>query len=228
MEIILVVILISSLLSFALQMTFYPKQWVAWLLLLMLGGAVYWAYPMAIEESYSSIQKNMSNPSLLADLSSLVIAEALFGCLLSIFQIHEMFGQRVKSFWRKAKYFGGLVFLISAYYLEVLLFINIRALDFEVLAVIFALLIPFLILLLKWFVKWLIPEEDLRTEMKFFLHLIQIICAIVLSVVVLKLPVPNNAQETEILSFIYILTGCLTVATVGYFYHNFKLNKKWK
>ncbi len=228
MEILLVIILILSLFAFAVRMTFFPKSAVQWLYVLGIAGGLYWAYPMAIEESYSGIQKTMTDLSVMTNFSTLVIAEGLLGCLLSIFYTKLMFGHRIKKYWNYVLYFSGFVFFVALYYLESLLFINVRDMEFDTLAMILAVVIPLALLGLKIFVKWLVPQTDLRTEMSFFLHLAQILLAIALSVIVLKLPVKTPENDTHLIEFIIILGGASLMALSGYFYYHIIFKRKWK
>ncbi len=228
MEIILVVILLISLLSLPLQMTFFYNKKVQWIYLAAIAVGIYAAYPYAIEESYVSIQKIMTNPSILNDFATLVIAESLFGCLLSLFQIKLFFGQNIKKWWQYASLFVGVAFLISIYFLEVLIFINLPGIDFSLLAIIITVLVPALILSVKYFVKWLTPENYLRTEMKFFLHLIQLLLSIILSVIILKLPVNTVEYENSLQTLSLVAVIVVFFVVTGYFYNTIKSKKTWK
>lgn len=228
MEIVVIIILIISLLGVSLQMTFFPKQWVRWIYASGIALGIYLAYPRAIEESYASIRQAMTNAGTIVDFSALVILEGLLGCLLCIFQIRLIFGQRLRKWWRYAFYFTGIVFVISVYYLEALLFISIRGISFQILAIALTAIVPLLILTMHFFLRWLMPEDDLRTEMKFFLHLAQIIFAIILSVTVLKVPVADVTQNNGIVEFGTTLLFALVCIIAGYIYYRIKLKKRWK
>ncbi len=228
MEILIIIILILSLFAFAVRMTFFPKPMVQWLYVVGIALGLYWAYPIAIEESYSGIQKTMSDLAVMTNFSTLVIAEGLLGCLLSIFYIRLRFGHRIKKYWEYVLYFSGFVFFVALYYLESLLFINVRDMEFDTLAMILAVLIPLALLGLKFFVKWLVPQADQRTELGFFLHLAQILSAIALSVIVLKVPVKTPENDTHLMEFIIILGGATLIALSGYFYYHILFKRKWK
>ncbi len=225
MELLIIIILILSLFAFAVRMTFFPKKAVQWVYLVVVGIGLYWAYPMAIEESYSSIQKTMTDTVVMTNFSALVIAEGLLGCLLSIFYTKLMFGYHIKKYWNYLLYFSGFVFFVALYYLESLLYINVRGLEFKTLAVILSVVIPLALLGLELFVKWLVPQTDLRTEMGFFLHLTQILLAIALSVIALKLPVNTPENNTHLTEFIIILGGAFLMSAAGYVFYNIKQKK---
>lgn len=225
MDIFVIIILLVSLLSLGLQMTFFSNKWIQWIYSILIAIGIYIAYPQAIEQSYSTIQQTMNNPQIIGDFSALVIAEALLGCLLSILQTRILFGENIKKTARYAHYFSGIVFLISIFYLESFLFINIRGIDFQVLGGILAIFIPLLLILIKQLLKWLVPENDLRIELKFFLHISQILFAIIVSIMILKLPIAQATQQTNFIQFITILALTIIVAVGGYFIHQFKYKK---
>lgn len=228
MEFAIIIILIVSVLLFALQMSFFEKKWVQWLYLGAAAIGIYLAYPLAIEESYASIRQTMTNAHTIGDFSALVIAEALLGCLLSITQISILFGERIKKWWRYATYFSGVVVFIALFYLETLLFITVRGFDFQLFAAILALAIPAAVWLIKRFLYWLVPEDELRAEMKFFLHLIQILLAMVLSIIVLRLPVNTATQQQTLTQSAIILLFALVVAAIGFVFYGIKIKKIWK
>ncbi|PIE87630.1 MAG: hypothetical protein CSA01_00010 [Bacteroidetes bacterium] len=225
MEIIVVIILISTLLLFALQLTFFTQKWVKWGLLVLIAIGIYFSYPYAIEQSYETIRQTMNNPQVIADFSALVIFEAILGCLLSILQIRYYAGKKLKKHWIYSLYFPGVVIFIAVFYLEAFLFISIRGIDFQIMAELLAIGIPVLLLVLTGIMRRLVTDKWLRTELKFFLHLMQIVMAMILSIIILKLPVSYVDQETHFKPLMLLLLIMLISAVLGYFYQIYKNNK---
>lgn len=227
MDIFVIIILIVSLLSFSLQLTFFSHKWVEWAYAGLIATGIYIAYPQAIEQSYSTIQQTMNDAQIIGDFSALVIAEALLGCLLSIWQTRILYGENRKKIGQYAHYFVGVAFFISIFYVESFLFINILGIDFQLLAIALSIGIPLFLLGIKQFLQWLVPEKEVRIELKFFLHITQITLAIVLSILILRLPIANNAQQTNIIEFLILLALTLIVAIAGYITYHLKLKKIW-
>lgn len=229
MEIAIIIILLLSVVLFSLQLTFFVEKKVVLAYLLLLSAGIYFAYPYCIEQSYSSIQKDMNNVVLLSNFLVLLMAEALLGALLSILQIKMLFGgAKIHKGWSYAIYFSGVAIAVALFYAESLLFILIRSMDFQMLAILLALCIPLALWGLQLLLSALVPEREIRIELKFFLHIFQILLSMLLSVLVLKLPVNMPPHNYTLPAFLLIVAVALLVALLGYFIHHIKIKKTWK
>lgn len=228
MEISVIIILLLSLLLLGLQFTFFSKKWVTFAYLLLIAVGVYMTHTLAIEESYQTIRQIMNNPKAIGNFSALVIAEALLGILFSIVQIKILCGEKVKKWKQYMVYFVGIVPFIAIYYAETLLFLTIRGIHFTLFAIMLTIIIPLALWSLKVMLKKIVPEYDLRAEMKFFMHLMQIILAIALSVLVLKLPISTPQEGLPIKETALVLCIILAFATIGTIIYKIKLKKIWK
>ncbi len=228
MDIILSIILIFIVLQLSLHLSFFDKKEVMAGYLIVTAIFVYLAYPYAIEESYKTIKATMNNDRVITNFIGLTIFENTLILMFSIVQLELLFNSNPKKIWKYVKYFTGIAFLISVYYTETLLFINIQGFDFQVLAIIIALIIPSVMLLLKQAIKWLVPENYLRIELKFFVSLTLIFLSVILSIIVTKTPVNTSPQSYDFKPLILSITSAIILIIIGYIYNIFKTKKTWK
>lgn len=219
MEIVLVAVFLITVLLFVLQMFFFTHKWIEWVYLAVVGAGLYLAYPYSIEESYGTIRQTMSSSRVIGNLSALIIGEAVVGIIICLRYMKIKFDNRVSKWQRFLPNFVGITIFIALYYIETMLFINIRGIDYLILTVIIAVSVPIMVLLLKMVVKIAVPEEELRNDIKFFLHLIQIVFAIILSVVALKMPNTDLQYSWYLLEFFSISLIVSIVGFIGYFYY---------
>ncbi len=187
MQSIIIVLLVVSLLSFSLQLSLFSYKKAQWLWLVAVGIGIYWMYPQAIQQSYSKFQQYINNSSLMGNFSTIAVFESIMGIVMSIYMIRFIFEKhtRYKSL-HYVNYLPGIISFPAIFYLESYAFLHIRSLSFQTLAIVLTVAIPALLVGIRYLLVVLIPEIDLRFELKFFVHFLQLILAIVLSVLLTK------------------------------------------
>lgn len=226
MQTLVVILFVLAIASFAIQLQLFRKPWLLWSWLVAVTLFIYLMHHWAIEQSYKSFRATLSNAGLMTDFTVLQIIEALSGLLISIFMIRWHYNEPVKKFLRYAIYLPGIIIFPALFYLESLVFLQLHSIDFQLLAGIIAFAAVVLIYLLGWGFRMLIPEFDLQLEMKFILHLLQLIGGIILSVIMLRLPV-NQAPDSS-LAYDGLLIIVVTVVTgiiAGTFWYRIRLKR---
>ncbi len=182
-------------------------------------------YQQAIEQSYSVFREMLSNSTLMTDFTVLQVIEAIGGILLSIYLIRFHFKERVKSIYQYFVYLPGIILFPAIFYIESYLFLQITGMNFQGLAICLSIAIPALILLMKWGITSLIPEFDLRLELKFALHIIQLVNAVILSVFLLRLPVKTVNIDSPINQILTLLFVLFVFVAVGALWYNFRMKQ---
>lgn len=160
------------------------------------------------------------------DFVVLQVLEASAGILMSIYMIRSFYNEPVKRFLRYAVYWPGLIIFPALFYFESLMFLNVQGFAFPVLALILSLGAGLLMAALMKGFKYLVPELELRLELKFIIHLLQLTGGIVLSVIMLRLPV-NESSKAEILyqpMLVLLGVGCLGIL-VGLVINRWKVGR---
>ncbi|PID93261.1 MAG: hypothetical protein CSA95_08380 [Bacteroidetes bacterium] len=176
-------------LLFSLQFTFMKRKAFVLFWLLLSGVALRLFYPYALEISNTEIMSRLNDATFIGDFLVIQIFEVFFGLLISIFFIRLHYGSRERKILAYASYFPGVVVFLSLFYLQSSLFLEIRGISYNLLAWMMVFLIPLALWGFSWLMKWLLPVEDLRLEIKFILHIFQLVIAVVVSVMAFSLPV---------------------------------------
>lgn len=230
-ETLVIILFVLAMASCSLQFTLFPLRRIMWGCLAGIAIYVYLMYSRAIEQSYSAFLEILSDSPLMTDFAVVQVIEAIGGLLISIFLIRFHYNEPVKRYFRFLVYFPGIIVFPSIFYAESYLFLQVPGINFQVLAIVLAIAFPLFLLVGKWLITSLIPEFDLRLELKFGIHIIQLVCAVILSVVLFRLPVKTAALSVSVNQLIALLTTVLLFTAFGMLWYNFRmkrLNNKYK
>ncbi len=226
METIIIILFIVGLVSFALQMQVANNKWLTTSCLIILAVAAYFAHYICIEQSYSSIKASLSNHELMMNFVVIQIIEALGGILISLYNVRKHYHEKVNPFFKYYNFVPGIIAFPALFYFETLTFLINPEIDFIVLAIAFALAVPAIIILLKMFFQVIIPDFEMLMETKFFIHIIQLIGGIWLSISFLKLPVAHsNSSQFDILPLIALAAILIIGGMGGGIWYHFKLKR---
>lgn len=195
----------------------------AWFVLL--AAFIFGMHGNAIEQSYAKFNEQAANTPLIGNLVVIQTIEAIGGALLSIFLIRLHYNEPVKKVFRYFKYLPGVIIFPAVFYLESYLYLNITGIDFKLLAMLMALVIPLILYSLVLVYKRLISEFDLRLELKFLLHIVQLLLAVIISTNLFRLPVIQSPMEFPSVQLGVILGIALILIVTGIIIYNLKLNR---
>ena len=181
---------------------------------------IFFAHPYAIEQSYSKYQSLFSNHAWMANLMVLQITEAIAGILLSIYLIQLEYNEPVKPVFKYLIYIPGPIVFIAVFYFESIFYLTFAVLEFGKMAFILALAIPITFFILKYSLKRLVQEYDLRLELKFLMHLIQFFVAVVISIKLFELPIKSIPADEVHIQFITFLLVLVLCGILGMFFYN--------
>ena len=195
---------------------------------LILAVGFYLSYPLAIEQSYTSFQTTLANQKIVSNFLVLQIVECILGLLFCIFLIRDFYKERTIPVFRYFKLFPGFIVLPALFYAESLIFLSFSGISFQLLAIAIALVFPLMIWGLMQFTSWLIPEYDLRLELKFILHILQLILSVVISVKIYALPVQSALEPISYAPLGALLVLLLLSGSLGMLLYQRKMNKLLK
>lgn len=228
MQTLILLIFVLSILSFALQLALFRRRLFVALWLVILGAFVYFAHAWAIELSYKAFEQTMADVRLMGNFTVALVAEAIGGILFSIFLIRYAYGEPVRKYFRNLIYLPGLVIFPALFYLEAYAFLQQAGADFTGLAILMSIGFPLAILGLWFMFYLLVPEYDLRLELKFILHVLQLAMAIILAEMLLGLPVAYSGAPVDFSQLATVLLGALALISAGYLWHRYRLRSKMK
>lgn len=229
MQTLIVILFALAWLSFLLQISLSKQKRVAFAFALLIAIGLYLSYPYAIEQSYTKFREILLNIKWLSNLIVFQIIESLAGILFSIFLIRMFYNEKVQKIFRFFIYFPGIIIFPTIFYTQSFLFLNLTGLDFKILAIGIALIMPLSIIALRFLICYLVPEYDLRLELKFIVHIIQLILAVFISVKLFSLPTTQQQiQEFSIYQLLALLMLLLIFGIIGIINYNRKMLKMIK
>lgn len=194
METLILILFATAVLLTGIQLSFVGNKWAVAAWLLVLAIFVFAMHTRAIEQSYDSFTRQLENTRLITDFVVVLVLEALLGILTAIFMIRKHFGESTRSRFRLAMYFPGLTVFPALFYFMSLFYLNSFTFSFTSVAVVLAVAFPLVMLLLRYTAKKIVPEFELRAELKFILHILQLLGGIILSIQYMKLPVAQRSD----------------------------------
>lgn len=224
-EILIIIVFVLAITSCSLQFSLFPQRKIMWACLGLISAFIYFMYDRAIEQSFSVFKKILSNSSLMVDFTVVQVTESIVGLLISVSLIGLYYNMPMKKYLKFFVYFPGLILFPALFYAESYIFLNVAGLDFQVLAIILAIAFPLVLFMLKALIVKLIPDYDLRLELKFGIHIIQLICAIIISVLINKLPVKASKLSFGLDQLLVLSLGVLIFSSVGILLYNYRMNK---
>ncbi len=226
MQSLTVILLLLAWLSFILQISITKQKTTLIIFLSAIAVGLYLSYPYAIEQSYDKFKSITGNKTIMSNLMVFQIIESITGMLFSIFLIRMFYNEKVHKIFRWFSYFPGIVIIPAVFYTESFLFLNVAGLNFQVFAIIIAIAMPLILIGLRILTKKLVPEYDLRLELKFILHTVQLFVAIILSIQLFSLPTAGNyIQDFPIYQLLALLMLMLVFGVIGMMNYNRRMKK---
>ncbi len=214
-----------SLMALPLQLALIKRRNVAGAVVLIIGIYIYLMHTKAIEQSYAQFEQQLADTALTGNLLVIQVIESIGGILLSIYLLSLHHGEWIKKGFRFFKYVPGIMPFIALFYLESYLFLNVYGMKFHHLGLILAVGFMMAVWGGMHLFRWLLRDYDILLEMKFFLHIIQMIVALIISVHLFGLRVPKQTAYLFFQQTGFVLGAGLMVIAMGIFYYRFKINR---
>ncbi len=223
MQTLIIILFILAFFSLIIQLSLIENKLAAIVFFALSSIMLYIFYPYAIEQSYSKFKLLIENKHTVSNFMVLQIVECLLGLMFSIFLIRMFYKERVHRFFKYFSYFPGFIIFPAFFYTESAMFLNISGMNFQLLAILTAIALPAIVIGMKIMIKLLIPEYDLRLELKFILHILQLTTAIIISINLFKLPTANLVSEFHISQLLIFVALILAFGTIGFVRYHRKL-----
>lgn len=164
------ILILLTAFNFLLKQTFWRVGY-ACAAAVVAAGFVIVMWPYAIEQSKTQITDWLSDSSLMLNTAvvlTMEVALQMAFCLLSVHVAHvSPVKKRMKWAWQVLYWFPGiLIFPVLFFGLTQLIF-ALPGISFRQVAWVFGGMILPGILLGRWVIRWIIPENDLRLELFF-------------------------------------------------------------
>ncbi len=223
MQTLIIILFILAFILTVLQLSLIKLKYSSAVFFVLVSFMLYFTYPYAIEQSYAKFKELTHNQHIVSNFMVIQIIECLLGLLFSIFLIRMFYNERVRKFFKYFAYFPGFIIFPALFYTESAVFLNISGMNFQLLAIIIAVILPLAVIGINILVKMLIPEYDLRLELKFILHILQLTTAIIISINIFKLPTANLESDFYISQLLVFFGLVFLFGLVGFVRYNKRL-----
>ncbi len=195
-------LVVQLLLTFvALSLLFQISHWGLWARLsatVMVSIVAYALYPWVIEQSMDQIDLWLDNPTVMQNLAVIQVAEVLFFISIDFSMIEAYFGKKISAYIIYGLYLPGIMWFVALLYLQIRTFYYFSEIDFQTLGLYFSVGIGVFILLLPVALKWIIPEEHLRMELRYLIGFGQFLGAIIITIFCQVLPYRSQQMGLEV------------------------------
>lgn len=185
METVVVVLMILVCFNFMLKQT-YRKLWSVAAISVVAALFVGLIWPYAIEQSKTQIADWLANPSLMLDTSVVLSIEVVLQMAFCMLAAHVLTTGpiRRRTLWayRALRWFPGILIFPVLFSVLVWLIFSFPGVSFPLIAWSMAAGVLVLIPLGSFFLRWLLPEKELRLELLFLANALIAILGIIATV----------------------------------------------
>ncbi len=234
MEEIIVILLFTALIAAWLQCSLLSR-WFGLVLGLSLAFFSYLIYPLTIEQNSFLIQKVLQNKVLLQNLALVQVLEAVILLLVHMLILLPQYyspnppsGGFRKGLQKAVFFFPGVVLFPAVFYFQLRFFLLDTGLDFSEAAIAFAVLTVLITAAGPVLFKFLLQQKELRLELKFFIHLLQIGLAVIINASQQSAGDFSSHQSAPLMPLLTVSLVMAAGVFTGYFLYNRKLKKQRK
>ena len=185
METVVVVLMIVVCFNYLLKQT-YRKPYFVLLSALIAAGFMALAWPYAIEQSKTQITDWLNNPSLMRDTSVILSIDVILQMTFCMVAAHVMTTGKIKTrtlyLYKVLRWFPGILIYPVLFCILVATIFSFPGRSFEGVAYTLGAVCFVAIPALSWFIKWLLPEKELRLELLFLCNALIAILGIISTV----------------------------------------------
>ncbi len=194
MQAIVYTLTLLSAASFLLHISLLPQKWVPVLSGVLLAVFAFGFYPVAIQQNSQAVSTWLRSPVVAQGLAIFWIAEGMLLLTAGLSRLRAFYGQPIRERAQYAFYFSGHSGLLAVALTEILLFFEGFDMSFAALASGFASGLFLMCLVIPAALRRMLPENDLRLELKLLLHFLQMTIACLLTAG-FDLPVPERESR---------------------------------
>ena len=229
MELVVRLLLVLTSLSSFFQMSHWRllPRLIAGLLLSFIS---YLLYPWMIEQSRDQLNLWLGDVVMMQNLAVIQVVEALIFISIDLAMLKGYFGKPVSKYKRYASFFPGIMLFAVLLYAQMMTFYSFTKMEFDALGLYFSVGVGVIIFLFPLGIKWIIPENHLRMELRYILCFGQILGAVMITVFCQVLPYRPTDTEIEFNPLLVVFGLAILMFLIGWGWSIFKnrIKFKWK
>ena len=181
MEYIVAILIVFIIINSAIKLTFW-KLLQAFLFSAVCAIFVIIVYPYAITQSKVQIMSYLNNVQVMQDITVLVTLESVLCLGFCFAALRAIYGRKPKKWVTVLYWYPGLLIFPALFYVLTNEMFLMPGVSFKTITYATATGIFLLIPVISLFIKWLLPERELRLEIHFLVSLFVAIVGLITTV----------------------------------------------
>lgn len=214
METVVIIIMVAVGLSFILKLTFHRLSG-AIALALVAAAFVFLTYDDATSQSKTQIADWLQNPSLMLDTSVWLTVDVAFQicfCIMAAKKMTQKLSKKEKIAYEICIWIPGLLIFPVLFAALTQLIFTLPGIDFALIGWSTTAAVFVALPLMAYFVRWLLPEADIRLELLFMVNMLIAALGIVATVNGRTAAVGTNSIDWYALSAVF---GLLAIGGIA-------------
>ena len=224
MEAVLDIVAGTGVVLFLLALAFMERAWGRLLAVSMVAAIAYAVYPVAVRQSLSAFIGGLDGIDL-QTLAALLALDGVLGCAGATLLLRVRHGPPLHRFRRLAAHQVGVIPVLALFYLEVKAFHAAPGWSFRTTALVLCGAVVVAGMAGSEAIRRLLPDRDLRTELRLLVHAAQVMLAAGLTAFALQGGVESTATALEAGPHAVVAGTAALGVLVGYRSHRRRLRR---
>ena len=224
MEAVLDVAAGTGVVLFLLATTFIERAWGRLLLIALVAALAYVVHPFAVQQSLSAFIASLGSADILT-LAAVLTLDGVVGCAGATLLLQAGHGRALRPLRRMAAQQVGVIPLLALFYLEMKAFHAATQWSFAATALALALTVVVAGVGASEALRRLLPDRDLRAELRLLVHVGQVALAAGLTAFALQGGVDTAAAMLEAGPHAVVAGVAAVGMLIGYWSHRRRLRR---
>ena len=224
MEAVLDVVAGTGVVLFLLAATSIDRRWTRGLVVAAVAAAVYALHPLAVRQSLTAFVGGLDGGDV-QTLAALLAFDGVLGCGGVALLLGAQHGRRLRWFERLAARHVGVIPAPALFYVEVKAFHAASGWTFSTTALVLCLAVVVAGMGGSEAIRRLLPDRDLRAELRLLVHGGQVVLAIGLTAFALRGGVRSAGAAVEAGPLAVVAGAALLGILAGYWSHRRRLRR---
>jgi len=214
----------TGVILFLLATAFIERAWGRLLTVVLAAAAAYAMYPLAVRQSLSAFIGGLDGVDV-QTLAALLALDGVLGCAGATLLLRARHGPHVHRLRRLASHHVGVVPVLALFYLEMKAFHAASQWSFSTTALALCLAVVVAGLTGSEVIRRLLPDRNLRAELRLLVHVGQVVLAAGLTAFALRGGVESNTQALEAGPHAAVAGAVAVGILIGYWSHRRRLRR---
>ena len=214
----------TGVILFLLATAFIERAWGRLLTVVLAAAAAYAMYPLAVRQSLSAFIGGLDGAGV-QTLAAVLTLDGVLGCAAATVLLRARHSPPLHRFRRLAAYHVGVIPVLALFYLEMKAFDAASEWSFATTALALCLAVVVTGLAGSEALRRLLPDRDLRAELRLLVHVGQVALAAGLTAFALQGGVRSTAAALEAGPHAVVAGTATAGILIGYWSHRRRLRR---